>query len=71
MADPTVLQNVSTVVETEASLLEKILIEGRLAPTADDRESATELLGEWMSTLTRDIKVILTPKPAQRGDCGD
>lgn len=57
MADPTVLQNVPTVVETDASLLERILVEGRLAPTADDRESATEVLREWMSTLTQDIKI--------------
>lgn len=57
MADPTLLQPSAAVVETEGSLLEKILTEGRLAPTKDDRKTATEWLEAFLDELTRDMKV--------------
>ena len=50
MADPMVLQSVQTM-ESDQSLLERILLEGKLAPTREERDSAKQ----WVEALVEQV----------------
>jgi type VI secretion system protein ImpC len=51
MADPIALQSVQTTTENDQSLLDKILEEGRLAPTHEERDSAKQ----WVEALVEQV----------------
>jgi type VI secretion system protein ImpC len=51
MADPAALPTTQTTVESEDSLLERILKEGRLAPTDEERDTAKQ----WVEALVEQV----------------
>ena len=58
MADPLAIQPSQEAVESEDSLLEMILKEGRLAPTKEERKSAKEWVGELVDqVMNKDMLV--------------
>jgi type VI secretion system protein ImpC len=57
MADPLAIQSSQEASETEESLLEKILIEGRLAPTREERKPAKEWVQELINQLDKGMVV--------------
>jgi type VI secretion system protein ImpC len=58
MADPLAIQTGQDAVESEDSLLEMILKEGRLAPTKEERMSAKEWVGELVDqVMNKDMLV--------------
>jgi type VI secretion system protein ImpC len=58
MAEPMGMQASPATAEAEESLLEKIFVEGRLAPTPEERDTAREWVGAFVDqVLTKEMRI--------------